>query len=545
MLVGSWIGFVWGFEGNVQLDKNKPADNILVLNKSIFYVQNILTGATYHVPFDPSVNQPSDKNRRVLGIPDTRLRVVAHGYDSEMQITDRLVADPMGAGAPGVELSMKSGMMAQSVPVILQEPPSARSEFDFFGRAKIRFVESFELESEKKLEEAVEYRETRMVFMKQPEIPVVHHSLGDGERSGFEFYLEERLSEKKNGADVKPGKRKLGAEADGGMGLRMVKPDGSERWLGIMENLDKPFFDEGTRTHIHVAGYWPDFVMIDGKPETRGESPENPALLVTLSGVVDVAAKTGLELLIDRVGEGRFSGKMLRDGVEQKRFDIAGEGEVEVGWADWKLSMKQFLGSSLIVEDALPSGKRSVVMEEGKTPGVLLMLGSPAGGESASKWVPSGTSELFSVGDEHYRIGFGMRPHPMPFAIGLDGFEVPRDEGTMQPSNFISRVYFQEGGKRTHEALIQMNEPASYPASFWMSLAGMNYKFSQAGWDAENLDTTVLQVLYDPGWLLKWIGSLMICGGVFTLFYLQKPAAVKSLPGTGGEARSPSPESGP
>jgi len=30
-----------------------------------------------------------------------------------------------------------------------------------------------------------------------------------------------------------------------------------------------------------------------------------------------------------------------------------------------------------------------------------------------------------------------------------------------------------------------------------------------------------VQILRDPGWLLKWIGSLLVVIGVFMMFYLQ------------------------
>ena len=31
-----------------------------------------------------------------------------------------------------------------------------------------------------------------------------------------------------------------------------------------------------------------------------------------------------------------------------------------------------------------------------------------------------------------------------------------------------------------------------------------------------------IQILRDPGWLLKWIGSLLICTGIFLLFYVKQ-----------------------
>ena len=46
---------------------------------------------------------------------------------------------------------------------------------------------------------------------------------------------------------------------------------------------------------------------------------------------------------------------------------------------------------------------------------------------------------------------------------------------------------------------------------------------SQASWNPENLNQSSVQILRDPGWLFKWIGSLVICAGIFTLFYLRPP----------------------
>ncbi len=37
----------------------------------------------------------------------------------------------------------------------------------------------------------------------------------------------------------------------------------------------------------------------------------------------------------------------------------------------------------------------------------------------------------------------------------------------------------------------------------------------------QNLAQSTVQILRDPGWLLKWIGSLLIVIGVFMMFYLQ------------------------
>jgi hypothetical protein len=49
----------------------------------------------------------------------------------------------------------------------------------------------------------------------------------------------------------------------------------------------------------------------------------------------------------------------------------------------------------------------------------------------------------------------------------------------------------------------------------------LTYKISQASWNPENLGQSTVQSLRDPGWLLKWVGSLLVVVGVFMMFYLQ------------------------
>ncbi|NJK92914.1 MAG: cytochrome c biogenesis protein ResB [Blastochloris sp.] len=70
-----------------------------------------------------------------------------------------------------------------------------------------------------------------------------------------------------------------------------------------------------------------------------------------------------------------------------------------------------------------------------------------------------------------------------------------------------------------------MNEPMNYPDALWRSFTGFTYKMSQASWNPENLQQSSVQILRDPGWLLKWVGCLIICLGIFSLFYLRPPRA--------------------
>ncbi|HYG75767.1 MAG TPA: hypothetical protein VEK08_12250 [Planctomycetota bacterium] len=74
---------------------------------------------------------------------------------------------------------------------------------------------------------------------------------------------------------------------------------------------------------------------------------------------------------------------------------------------------------------------------------------------------------------------------------------------------------------KRHTHKISMNRPTVYPYTWYAPWLGTSFKFSQAGHDPDMPDYSGVQVLRDPGWMPKWVGSLMICFGIFTMFYLK------------------------
>ena len=84
----------------------------------------------------------------------------------------------------------------------------------------------------------------------------------------------------------------------------------------------------------------------------------------------------------------------------------------------------------------------------------------------------------------------------------------------------ILRFNGQEGSEQT----ASMNNPATYPPTWYGPLIGASYRISQAGHELpDRKDVSFVQVLRDPGWLPKWFGSLLLCVGIFTMFYLRRP----------------------
>jgi cytochrome c biogenesis protein ResB len=197
--------------------------------------------------------------------------------------------------------------------------------------------------------------------------------------------------------------------------------------------------------------------------------------------------------------------------------------------------VKQVLSNAMIQVRVEPSNGGSGVMGENVVSGIRAYLINSQGEKGEPGWIPSGQARLLRLGNTGARIGFGLKLQTLNFGIQLTKFEVPHDEGTETPSDFRSTVLFTDfkTGKTT-PGLIHMNHPASYPTGFWRSVLGTNYKFSQAQWNPRDQGETTLQVLHDPGWPLKWSGSLLICAGIAIMFYLKPKTASKT------KARKPS-----
>ena len=85
-------------------------------------------------------------------------------------------------------------------------------------------------------------------------------------------------------------------------------------------------------------------------------------------------------------------------------------------------------------------------------------------------------------------------------------------------------------GKVDGTGSCSMNQPANYPQALWRSLTGLTYKISQASWNPNDLSQSSVQILRDPGWLAKWVGSLILCAGLVTMFIFRRPARDEKPP---------------
>ena len=136
-------------------------------------------------------------------------------------------------------------------------------------------------------------------------------------------------------------------------------------------------------------------------------------------------------------------------------------------------------------------------------------------GQNIEQWIPAGWQVNVPTVPNELQMAYGWKQIPLPIGLELTDFEVQRNEGSDSPAGFKStlRVTGSEGQTATGQCW--MNNPFSFPGAAWRTWTGLTYKMSQASWNPDNLGQSTIQILRDPGWLAKWIGSLLIVTGVF------------------------------
>ncbi len=480
LLIGAIVGLNFGFEGNVTLHKDHPPVTKVTVNRSIIQVESPVDNALYVMPFDASTARLSEKSPRVLEVPGTELGIVADAFSNNL-IQENGIR-PSETGKPGVLLRLTSARMGQSVDFALVLEGDSPREENFFGLARIVFQPA--LPAPPKATEA----ETQVVFGKFA--PVVQPG---GKSSGVQVFLSE------------DGRR-----------VTLQAPDRTSATYLRSEIMKTPV--SSGNTMVTVEDYWPDFEMRDGRPATKSDQANNPAILVRIRSSGSGGGTRPVLFLAP--SDGGVAWQLQRNGAVYDSGTTGAGGTFALGWADWQAEVVEFLpkaaGTTLTKPGpVLPKGGSGV-------PGFRARLEAPGEKPGEPRWVESGAITTLTNGKNVVRIGYGLELRPLPFSLRLVNFEVPRYEGTETPSNFIASVEFTDlKTGATKSGTARMNHPASFPGTPSANLTGINYKFSQAEWNPRDLGETTLQVLYDPGWLFKWVGSLAICTGIAVMFYFK------------------------
>jgi hypothetical protein len=525
MLTGAVVGRTLGFEAFVTLDKTKPPENRLVMHEDILTIDTS-GGIRGQMPFNVEMHPPTEARPFTLPLEDSKLKLVVDRATENLTPDDTLAesADPAAPG--GVAIRFINAGMGQDVPANLMLTDDGAT-FDFFGMAKVQMVDSLDEahplvpanngEPGGAARDETPFRETQLVFAHAPQTPVI--DTDSDVPSGYDVKL----------AAVAGQAGEFTVTVTGANGTSKTWPlqEMQGKWRGLLGDGDPVLF--------RVAKFWPEFAMKDGAPVSLSDQPRNPAALVQITGPSKLlpspapkaaaAAPPMPQGLVMRVALAKEPGRMVyeleRAGKIEARATVAKGETISLGWSKWVAKVDDVLAHAELHREVKEfTGTLTPMMASSLRPGIRAHLLAPDGSSGPAEWIPSGTSRDLFNGKDFARVGFGQRVIPLTFSITLENFEVPRDEGTDTPSNYISSLRFDEPSTgRVVRGQASMNSPAMFPGDFWRSLVGWNYKFSQANWNPQNLNETTLQVLYDPGWPFKWVGSLGICSGIALMFY--------------------------
>jgi hypothetical protein len=510
LLFGSLIGRIWGTEGTITLFKGDPPSNRLLTDQHQLRVRDT-DGVIKGYPAEFINRRPTSERPWDLGALASGARLSIVEYANAIEA--RLNPKPLDAGGvPALHFNISTAMMGQRLESWLLADDPQHGMFEMGGLAKIEFKrgtapttapnESKTAEGETDLEESI------FAFANSPDQQIAKAMKGGS--TGAKVVLS------------KPENGNTGS-VEISIGDRTWRHD-----VGARLRQDTPL--EGSPFTMRIEGYWPDFRIENGRPTSVSDQPNNPAVFVTLRGRGVPVSSTNdahggggesenrLTLFIANDGGVTYELISRKAGRSSGKLDL--NTPLPTGWADWQLAVDKTMphaeqwmnfspvaGASATPNASLPDGVRIRVQQ---------------GASTSEQWVPAGWQIAVPMQPAPIQVAYGWRQEQLPIALELLEFEVKRNEGSDTPAGFKStvRVTDREGGSAMGQCW--MNNPFSYPGDAWRTWTGLTYKMSQASWNPENLGQSTIQILRDPGWLLKWVGSLLVCSGIFMLFYVKQ-----------------------
>jgi len=535
LLTGSLIGRIWGIEGTITLFRGEPPTNRLLIDQHqlrVHDVDGIVKGFNsefLHHP--PDVNHP-----RGLGVlaSGARLSIVDYAPALDGKLNPKPLAE---GGAPALHFTISTAMMNQHLESWLLADDPQHGNFGM-GLANIelkrgvaptdrgdspnRPPSAMTSTNRNTTQEEVDLEESIFAFSKAPD-----EQIGRVAKGGS------------TGAKVQ-----LMQPQDGGKGSVVVNVGDRRSIIDVAENLGKETGIDGTPFALKIDKYWPDFRIENGQPSSLSDQPNNPAVLVTIRGkgipapdqpnphggggelttnggpptmpLAGEAAPNHLTLFI--ADDGRISYQL----VSRKAGNSTGRIEINkpltTGWADWQLNIDKAMPHAEQWMDFAPAKSEKTPAVADLPDGVCIRI--EQNGERFEQWVPAGWQITVPTSPNETQIAYGWKTIPLPIGLELLDFEVKRNEGSDSPAGFKSTVRVSTAEGDTATGSCWMNNPFSFPGAWWRTWTGLTYKMSQASWNPDNLGQSTVQILRDPGWLLKWIGSLLIVAGVFMMFYL-------------------------
>jgi hypothetical protein len=551
LLVGSLIGRIWGIEGTITLFKGEPPTNRLLVNERQLRVHDV-DGIVKGYPAEFLHHPPTSQRPRDLGplASGARLSIVDYAAAIEGKLNPKPLND---AGAPALHFAIATAMMNQHLDGWLLADDPQNGNFSMgLANIELRRGTAPTSMSSNGRDPAVAGSRPPSESKANPEGQEV-----DLEESIFAFTKapEEQIGRVRIGGST-AAKVRLEQPQNGNKGRVLVSLGEKEASFDVAENLGRDVAIAGTAFTLRIDDYWADFRIENGKPSSLSDQPNNPAVLVTIrgKGVPARAAETDphgsakdltttggppampapgeetrnhLTLFIADDGAISYELASRKNGKSSGTIEL--NKPLPTGWADWQLTIDKTIPHASSSMDFNPLNPETAPATADLPDGVRLRIEQD--GETFERWAPAGwqitipirqrTGSSGRTSFNEIMVAYGWKTVSLPIGLELLNFEVKRNEGSDSPAGFKSTLQIVTADGETATGACWMNHPFSYPGTWWRTWTGLTYKISQASWNPENLGQSTVQILRDPGWLLKWIGSLLVVIGVFMMFYLQ------------------------
>lgn len=538
ILAGALFGRAYGVEGTMTLFKGRPPDNRLLVQQRQLYVTEG-EGNRPPVTFPVRVvgRRPSAARPWVLGRTPGGWKVELTDYAPHL--TPRFQPEVLtvaggAAGQPAARVRLVSPRLGRTMERWLLAGDTEHDAFDL-GMAAVRLVPGAApgpVPDGKSPTAATEdtVDETIVAFAKRPTDQAGQPAPGKA-ASGVKVRLSVTGDRRLIHLEWRGAAWDFDADAD----------RGKEEDLG------------NSGLFVRVGDFWPDFTLkADGQPATASAEPNNPAVLVRVHGRLTVATTEGdagttaaPELTAGAAPAPENNATIYCDATGALTYSLRSGGSplpvngtltpgqaINTGWADWQIT----------VDQVLPRAVERTVFEPSETPpkgagpmpggggsggpasdGIRVRLSRPGQPTTHEQWVAAGwqvtTPTTGAPDDRPVQLVYGWQIEPLPIGLELTRFDVERNEGTDDPAGFRSTLRVTANDGTTDTGSCWMNNPRNFPGGPLHTWSGFTYKISQASWNPDNLDQSSVQILRDPGWSLKWVGCLLLCVGIFTLFY--------------------------
>lgn len=186
------------------------------------------------------------------------------------------------------------------------------------------------------------------------------------------------------------------------------------------------------------------------------------------------------------------------------------------GWMDIEYSLETVVAHAREVKDFQEAPVEKGMESEAPSSAVLVQVEGVQRKEPF--WLERGdVVELQTEKGQKVLFGYAYRSFDLGFSLNLKKFEIDYDPGSRNAAAYRSTVTV-EGDQAEH--LVQMNEP----------LVANGYRVFQSSFvDLEGQPKiSIFTVAKDPGIGLKYLGSILLVGGIAIMFYI-RPHQVRNL----------------